>query len=813
MEISYIGENLIPGYLGYISVALSFSAALLAFIAYIFFTNNPAQKSWKKIARIGFYFHAIGVLGIIGALFYLIYNHQFQYYYVWAHASLELPVHYMISCFWEGQEGSFLLWTFWHMIIGLILIRVAGKWEGPVLSIIALAQITLSSMLLGLEIFGWKIGSNPFILLRDVFPEEGIFQLANYVPLIEDGTGLNPLLQNYWMVIHPPVLFVGFAAMIVPFAYAFGGLWTRQYKEWIAPALPWTIFSVLSLGTGILMGGAWAYETLNFGGYWAWDPVENASLVPWILMIAAIHTMLIFKKSGEAVMTTFLLVIFGFISVLYATFLTRSGVLGETSVHSFTDLGLSGQLLFFIGVFFVSAILMLIVRRKELPVSDKEEKIYSREFWMFIGALILSLSAFQVIFSTSIPVMNHLPFLNIAPPADPIAHYNKFQLPFAIVIGLLTGFAQFFKYKNTKIEFFLKNLFVTFVISLFLAAALIYYTDLRNWAYMIMLFACVFTVTGNFGILFSFIGNKKTILSGAAVSHIGFGLLLLGALLSSAKQEVVSHNIMNIDYGGQFDEQSRRENIMLIKDTPVPMYKYIVTFRGDSTVAPNTYYRVEYRKLNPERDKIIERFELFPYAQINPNMGLVSSPDTRHYLLQDIYTHVTSIPDKESDDYIPEYGRPDTLIVQLGDTILRKRLHIRVLDVELAMGDERIPFDDYEIATNLLISVDLKDRDRTYYLKPLMVIRGNGVYSFKDEIQELGIKVRFLNVFPETNNFQIELTTGDAIPDYIIMKAIKFPFINVLWLGMLILVIGFTIAIVQRSKEYNRSKWKEKNHE
>src|SRR5690606_37464903 len=152
-----------------------------------------------------------------------------------------------------------------------------------------------------------------------------IFQ-TNPDSVPEDGTGLNPLLQNYWMVIHPPFLFMGFAATLVPFAYLIAGLWTKRYTEWVRPALPWSLFAAAVLGTGILMGAYWAYETLNFGGYWNWDPVENAVYIPWLVLLAAIHVMALYRKNKAGLRTAAVLIVASFILILYSTFLTRSGI-------------------------------------------------------------------------------------------------------------------------------------------------------------------------------------------------------------------------------------------------------------------------------------------------------------------------------------------------------------------------------------------------------------------------------------------------------------------------------------------------------
>jgi cytochrome c-type biogenesis protein CcmF len=184
-------------------------------------------------------------------------------------------------------------------------------------------------------------------------------QNANYLAKL-NGRGLNPLLMNYWMTIHPPTLFLGFASTLIPFSFSIAALWNKQYTKWQIVALPWTYFGILILGVGVLMGGAWAYEALSFGGFWAWDPVENSSLVPWLVLVAAGHTMIINKNKGGSLFTTHFLAIGSFLLVLYSTFLTRSGVLGNASVHAFTDLGMTGQLVIYVLAFVLITVALLI---------------------------------------------------------------------------------------------------------------------------------------------------------------------------------------------------------------------------------------------------------------------------------------------------------------------------------------------------------------------------------------------------------------------------------------------------------------------
>ncbi|MEL6925994.1 MAG: cytochrome c biogenesis protein CcsA, partial [Bacteroidota bacterium] len=263
-EIQYIGEHLLPGQIGQFAMSLGFVSAILATVAYYFATQKrdlPEAKGWKRMGRLAFLTHGLSLFTVFGVLFYVMINQYYEYNYVREHVSDDLPMRYIFSAFWEGQEGSFLLWMFWHVILGFILMWRAKEWEAPVMSIFSLTEVVITTMILGTYIYlgdsEIKIGSSPLLLVRDL-NDAPIFATADYVRLLS-GNGLNPLLQNYWMTIHPPTLFLGFASTLVPFAYAMAGLWTGQHKAWLKPVLPWALFSAFILGLGILMGGAWAY--------------------------------------------------------------------------------------------------------------------------------------------------------------------------------------------------------------------------------------------------------------------------------------------------------------------------------------------------------------------------------------------------------------------------------------------------------------------------------------------------------------------------------------------------------------------------
>jgi len=812
MDIKFEGEHLLPGNLGQFFIILSFGTALLSAISYYFATVKDLQdNSWRNIGRIATRLNGISVIGIGACLFYIIYNHLFEYHYAWAHSSRSLPTYYIISSFWEGQEGSFWLWMFWQSVLANILVWRAKTWENSVLAIVMLSQVFLASMLLGVEIVGTRIGSSPFILLRDAI-QGPIFSRPDYLTLIPDGNGLNPLLQNYWMVIHPPTLFLGFASMVVPFAYALGGLWEKRYKEWTSAALPWALFAVMILGTGIIMGSFWAYEALNFGGFWAWDPVENASIIPWLTLIAAVHVIIAYRHSGHSYFTATFLTLISFVLVLYASFLTRSGVLGETSVHSFTDLGMFGHLISYILGFLLLSVIFLVIRWKEMPISQKDEETYSREFWLFIGALVLALSCLQIIAFTSVPVFNAAFGTKIAPPPDVIAHYNKWQVPFAVVVAFVSGFAQFLKYKNTDYKKFFSTVIASLIVAALVTAGFVYLTKVySNLMYIVLTFAAVFSIICNGRILLDSLKGKWK-LAGSSVAHIGFAMLLVGALVAAATNDVISINNTGVGYGEEFaKENNPRENIMLYIDEPVKMDEYSVTYLGDSVVGPNTFYKVNYKIL--EGNKVKEEFNLYPNAQQNAKMrSIVASPDTRHYLLHDIYTHVSSVPLQEEQeghehehegdhDHEEEgYDAPVAHKVSVGDTVNYKNGYIVVKGVNRNATIEKIPLASGDIAVGM--ELEVINKSKKYTVTPLYLIKSGNVFDFAKTVDQEGLKLRFSKIDPAKNKLELTVYQKPAAEKkWIVMKAIKFPYINLFWGGTIIMVIGFLLSIFRRNKE------------
>ena len=835
------------GDLGHLFVITSFITALVTAFAYFKATTVSAldqQAFWLQNGKIGFYSHAAAVLGICVTLFTIIANHYFEYHYAYNYSDKKLPTYYLISTFWNGQEGSFMLWMFWHAVLGIILIHTNKFWEAPVMTVFALVQAFLASMILGVVIPGLavKIGSSPFILLRDAMRDAPIFAAQpDFIP--KDGNGLNPLLQNYWMVIHPPTLFLGFATTLVPFSFCIAGLWLKKYRDWVRPALPWALFSGAILGLGILMGGYWAYETLNFGGYWNWDPVENAVYVPWLILIASIHTMITYKNSETALKAAIILVISVFVLILYSTFLTRSGVLGNASVHSFTDLGLSGQLLIYLFFFMVAAIALATFRWKEIPTSEKEASVYSREFWIFIGAITLCLMGFQVLMPTSFPVWNKIVGLfggesNVAIPADQISFYSKSQLWFAVVVGFLSGIGQFFWWKNIDKEQLKRELTAPVLVALILFALIITLGKVYTFSYMILTLAGTFTLVANAKILFSLLKLSPG-LSGGAVAHIGVGMILVGIMFSSGYSRVVSLNNTGMLISKEFDKDFNRDNLLLFVNEPRTMWGFDIEYLGER-LEPR-YHSGFIRKSDvletDDRDRVIARFDialgerkykpkdtieirgentfyeiqlrrgnnkytLYPRAQINPDMGgLLVSPDIYRTVSADLYTHVSSVMKPTEGE---EWSKLEEIKIKQGQEFFANDYTAVLMSVDRVFEVEGVSLTNEDVAVKARIRIQGEQGD--YFAEPIFLIKNKMVGRIPDEVQDLGLRISLMNIHPETNEFSIGINTRQK--DWVVIKALEKPYINVLWIGTLVLMTGFGIAMTRRIREFRKMKEK-----
>ena len=514
------------------------------------------------------------------------------------------------------------------------------------------------------------------------------------------------------------------------------------------------------------MGGAWAYEALSFGGYWAWDPVENSSLVPWLILVAGIHANLIARSTGFSIRATYGFYFATFLFILYSTYLTRSGILGDSSAHAFTSMGLDFQLILFMGAFSILCIWLYINRRKSIPAKQREESLNSREFWMFIGSLVLLFSGILMIGATSLPVYNKIvqlfnPDYVGAALKDPVEHHNRYQLWIGVFIGILTGVAQFMRYNeknwSSRVRKFGIHMGIAAGGAVLLSLLNTQWLNIGAWQYFALLFAGMFAVVANLDYFITVIkGNVK--LAASVFSHVGFGILILGILYSGLNKEWLSTNpfVMEGLIEGA-DQEAMNRNVLLLKDGPMPLLNGLEARYVEDTLERQTRsFEVEFKRKGKNGEYTGESFTLYPNVMYNRKFTEVvaSNPSTKHYWNRDIFTHVTSLPKAELD---PEFARQqedsiryEQLEVAIGDTIFAEKYFIVVEGLNKKPEHEDYVSKRGDLGFGLQMTAYTPGDADGFPLQPIMYIRpGEGAFTLPDDVGLLQIRARLTDASME----------------------------------------------------------------
>ena len=467
---------------------------------------NRGRGDLLPFARSAYAAFATSIVAASAVLLTLILQHRFDVSYVNSYSSRELPFHFLISTLWAGQEGSFLLWCLWGGLIGLVVRRTAKEQEAPVMAVYLATFLGIIAIL---------CKQSPFKILPP--------------PVPADGVGLNPLLQDPWMVIHPPVMFLGFASLSVPFSFAIAALWKKRWDGWVARAIPWALLTFVTLGTAILMGGYWAYKTLGWGGYWGWDPVENTSLVPWLFTAALVHGMFLQRVKLRHRKVNLILACSAFATILYGTFLTRSGVLADFSVHSFVDLGITAWLVGILGFFVVGSIALIAFRWRAIPVQPEEETgLLSRGVLFILGIAVFCALAFVILLGTSAPLLTRL---SGNPSQVQTSFYGKTAAPAALLLVVLSGLVPFLSWKSSSASELLRNALRSLAVGagvVVLALVL----GARQPTSLILLFAAGFSADMNLRAVLRKAANGKLAGAGGYLAHVGVGIMIAGIVVS-----------------------------------------------------------------------------------------------------------------------------------------------------------------------------------------------------------------------------------------------------------------------------------------
>ncbi len=418
----------------------------------------------------------------IAALLFVLLTNDFSVSHVANNSNRGLPVFYKIAAIWGGHDGSMLLWVFFTSIFSAgVIYQNRFRYRDMMPYVLAILMFNLA-FFISLNLFL----SNPFTRLMRVFTDG---TLQAYIPM--DGRGLNPLLQHWAMVIHPPILYLGFIGFVVPFAFAIAALWTKQPGDaWIRTTRRWTLLTWLLLGIGIILGGKWAYVVLGWGGYWAWDPVENSSLMPWLVSTAFLHSVIVQERKGMFKVWNVLLIVIIYLLGIFGTFLTRSGIV--TSVHAFADSNLGRFFVYYMALVLAGSLILIINRRSFLKSERRLDSFLSRECAFLFNNLVLVVACFSIFWGTMFPVLSRWvkgTMITVGPP-----FFNNINIPIGLLLLLLTGIGPLFAWRKTSFESLRKAFFWPAIVSAASCLGLLM-RGMQNFYTIICLTLCAFVMT------------------------------------------------------------------------------------------------------------------------------------------------------------------------------------------------------------------------------------------------------------------------------------------------------------------------------
>jgi len=711
------------------------------------------DETARRFARRAYRFFALSILlsGVVMAV--LLARRDFRIDYVFQYSGLDLPFHYQLAAFWAGQKGSFLIWLLWGALIGVPLLLTTGKkHEAPVMGIYTMAQLGILLIL---------IRESPFLML-------------DHAPT--DGQGLNPLLQDDWMVIHPPIMFVGYALAAVPFAFAMAALFRRDTKEWAARAFPWALAGFLVLGSAILLGGYWAYKTLGWGGYWGWDPVENASLIPWLLGTALIHGLYLEKTRGRYRRANLVLASLVFLAVLYGTFLTRSGVLADFSVHSFVDLGISGWLIGLMAFFVGMSVWLLGTRLREVETAPNEDPVLSRGTFLVLGSIALLTSAIVVTIGTSAPLLTR--FMENPGQVGP-EFYNRVNFPLAVVIAFLLAMVPFLTWRGETAPGTLLRRLTPAAIVAFLGSAAAAGFGVHEPFHLALVALALLALTANLQTVVNRARNGGWTSAGGYLAHVGVGIILIGFLASSAYDQSVK--------------------------VTLPQGERIAV--GDLALTFQRFLGRE-GKLKERAEVLVERsggdsYLAYPQIFINDRTRqLMVHPSVESFAFADLYLSPLEF----------DPGQPPSSIAQVE---LAKGQSRKLGDVELTfqgfdMGERGNALAQMASGAPVTIKavLDVRRGDTTERIEPIYRFQQGGEVEFPPTALPGGGRVAIGGINANEGAVRLMLdgvgAAAAGTPAFLALDVTRKPLIALVWWGFYVILIGGLLATVARVRQARR---------
>ena len=715
------------------------AAACTLFSAVLYFLAWRGKEQWLPLARNFFRLAAGFVVLTLATLVYLIMKHDFSVAYVYAYSSLDLPWYYLVASLWGGQEGTFLLWLFYTCILGVIMLQTARQFERGNMFFLSLFVLSLLAIL---------IKKSPFELLP----------VAR-----EDGAGLNPLLQNFWMTIHPPIMFFGFAGSVFPFCFALTALVERKYHLWSEAARRWTMFAWIALGVSLVMGGYWAYETLGWGGFWAWDPVENSSLIPWLFLTTQVHSLFIKRQRRGLMRFSLIMVCMTFWSVLYGTFLTRSGVLADFSVHSFVDLGINqfliGGLVFFmlLGTFF------LVLRWREIKPEPSYSKVNSRSYLVTLGIVILFMGGLLVMIGTSAPLITRL--TDKASAVGQVYYFNT-MTPIAVAILLLTALFPSFRWNEGIGKPLL--LLVGLSVGLATVATLMITGFTYRPIYLALFGTAGWSLTSNGWVFVDSWRRGK--LQAGYLSHVGLAMALVGAAVANGFES--------------------KEQVTLPQNQQVSAMGYDLKFTELEQTAKGFNCHVQVSGKGSDFLAVLRN----EYPKNSD--GVMRKPHVESHLLYDLYLSPVSVDQPKPDE------AAGGIFLKKGETTHFDKYDITFHRFDIANHGEST----MTAAALVTVTHDGRAEDVT----PSLQVVKNGVMPIAAQLDSGKVSISIAGVRPEEGGVVLAMS-GPNIPApkvqeaTLVVEISKKPLIGLFWFGTLVAFTGGGISWAAWRKRRNQS--------
>jgi len=798
---------------------VALTSAVLSAIIYLL-AGSKSGAARERLSRVGRWLYALSTAAVISAfadLGTMLVQHRFDSDYVYNHSAKASAPLYWFPSLWAGQEGSFLLWAFWTGILGVVLSMTARKAERRVMPIYNLVTIFLTTML---------VIRSPFLPLD-----------THGMPVPTEGLGLNPNLENPWMVIHPPTLFLGLSALAAPFAYGLSALIWKDWDNWLRRALPWGLFGFALLGLAMMMGGYWAYEMLGWGGFWGWDPVENGPLIPWLGVVAFLHSAQVQKVRKGLAGTTLAFAMLPFVLGLYETFLTRTGILEKFSVHSFSTLGGIGNdiILYVLIGSFLAVVVGLIWRRRDIsgdggsdgsggsrkkPAPDGPtgggsvwDTPGSKEFGYLMAIVLVTLCGLISTVGMSWPLLSqigvnmHL-MKHVASVKEDF--YNQATYPIAVLVAIGMGLAPYLTWRKWEPD---SQKLVKFYATSVIAA--IIFTLVGRWlgtavfgkylaAQLLLFAASTFALTSNGYLLIgklrrrgdetSALVSTRAVTAGGVISHLGVAIFLIGVvclvtfvrrdsdvMFQQGKPEKVLSGAYTMTYLGQTSDYKKdRDNAL----------KFSVVSKD-------------------EREKFTA---ILPFAQRTMEGGqpmIFSHPGIAHHFGSDLYLALKDGPD--------EVFRSPRIKFPIGMGKVRK---VGPYTIQLVRFDRRIEDARYIAATGqtppifpITAVINVTYQSKVTTVTPQFVMHTE--HPEDNESPEVKLPDGWLITFegmnagsadmnggsqPEDASFTMRADTGPPVEAFELDITTR-PMVDLVWVGTMLMVIGGLVSMRRRIVE------------